>query len=129
MKDSRKMVEIKNAMEKSGHKVLLPRHTEEYAKMKTSNHIHNKSVKNKINNNLIRDYYNKIKNGDAILAVNENLNGISGYIGGNTFLEMGFAHVLNKKIFLLNEILEMGYKDEIVAVKPAVLKGDLDIIN
>ena len=126
MKVSGKMVEIKKELEKSGHEVLLPRHTEEYAIMKTSDHIHNESVKNKINNDLIRDYYNEIKNGDAILAVNEELNGISGYIGGNTFLEMGFAHVLNKKIFLLNAIPEMGYKDEIVAMKPTVLNGNLN---
>jgi predicted RNA-binding protein with PUA domain len=62
------------------------------------------------------------------LVVNEDLNGIKGYIGGNSFLEMGFAHVLNKKIFLLNPISEMGYEDEIVAMKPVILNGDLDKI-
>jgi predicted RNA-binding protein with PUA domain len=65
---------------------------------------------------------------DAILILNLEKNNIKGYIGGNTFLEMGFAHVLNKKIFLLNEIPEMGYKDEIVAMKPVILEGDLNRI-
>jgi predicted RNA-binding protein with PUA domain len=65
---------------------------------------------------------------DAILILNLEKNGIKGYIGGNTFLEMGFAHVLNKKIFLLNPISEMGYEDEIVAMKPVILNGDLDKI-
>jgi len=129
MKVSRKMVETKERLEKMGHQVLLPRHTEEYARMNTSDHIHNESVKNKINNDLIRDYYNEIQAGDAILAINEKLNEIPSYIGGNTFLEMGFAHVLNKKIFLLNDIPEMGYKDEMVAMQPVVLKGDLNKIN
>jgi predicted RNA-binding protein with PUA domain len=63
------------------------------------------------------------------LVVNEDLNNVEGYIGGNTFLEMGFAHVLNKKIFLLNPIPEMGYEDEIVAMKPVVLNNDLEKIK
>ena len=125
MKVSKKMVEIKIELEKAEHKVLLPRHTEEYAEMKTSDHIYNESVKNKINNDLIRDYYNKIKKGDAILIINDELNNIKGYIGGNTFLEMGFSHILNKKIFLLNEIPEMEYKDEIIAMKTTVLDGNI----
>jgi hypothetical protein len=53
-------------------------------------------------------------------------NGIKNYIGGNTFLEMGFAHVLNQKIFLLNPIPEIPfYKTEIEAMRPVVLNGDL----
>jgi hypothetical protein len=39
-----------------GHTVLLPRHTEEYAEMNTSDHVHNESVKNKVDHDLIRDY-------------------------------------------------------------------------
>ena len=34
---------------------------------------------------------------------------------------MGFAHVLNKKIYLLNNIPEMSYSDEIRAMQPIVL--------
>lgn len=63
---------------------------------------------------------------DAILVVNINKNGIKNYIGGNTFLEIGFAHVLDQKIFLLNPIPEIQfYKSEIEAMKPTVLYGDL----
>lgn len=129
MKVCQKMIELKGELEKMGHTVLLPRHTEEYAVMNTSDHIHNESVKNKINHNLIRDYYNEIDKGDAILAVNEDLNNTEGYVGGNTFLEIGFAHVLNKKIFLLNPIPEMIYKEEIEAMQPVVLNGDLKKIK
>jgi hypothetical protein len=86
------------------------------------------SAQRKINDDVINLYYKKIKEMDAILILNLEKNNIKGYIGGNTFLEMGFAHVLNKKIFLLNEIPEMGYKDEIVAMKPVILEGDLNRI-
>ncbi|MBI3413315.1 MAG: hypothetical protein HY051_04505 [Candidatus Aenigmarchaeota archaeon] len=48
--------------------------------------------------------------------------GIKNYIGGNTFLEMGFAHVLNKKIFIWNGVPSMPYTDEIIATQPFVMK-------
>ncbi|MFA5413309.1 MAG: hypothetical protein WC348_02115 [Patescibacteria group bacterium] len=79
--------------------------------------------------NFIKWWYDCIKSGDAVLICNFDKNGISNYIGGNTLMEMGFAHVLNKKIFLLNPIPEMGYKDEIIAMQPIILDGDFSKIN
>jgi hypothetical protein len=129
MKLCQKMIEIKNELNSLGHQVVLPRHTEEYTQMSTFDHIHNESVKNKINNDLIRDYYQEIGKNEAILVVNENLNKIENYIGGNSFLEVGFAHVLNKKIFFLNPIPEMIYTDELIAMQPIVLNRNLKQIN
>ena len=40
-------------------------------------------------------------------------------------MEMGQAYVNNKKIFLLNSIPEVSYSDEIIALKPVSLNGDL----
>jgi len=77
----------------------------------------------------IRAYWKIIKESDAILIVNLNKNNIKNYIGGNSFLEMGFAHILNKKIFLLNEIPEMIYTDEIKAMQPIVTNGDFSKIK
>jgi len=61
--------------------------------------------------------------------VNYDKRGIKNYIGGNSFLEMGFAHILQKKIFLLNGIPEIIYSDEIKAMQPTVLNGDLSKIK
>ncbi len=128
MKVSAKMLEAGNELQELGHEIILPRHTQEYAEMKTSDHIQNESVKNKINNDLIRDYYEKIKASDAILVVNCDLNGVAGYVGGNSFLEIGFAHVLGKKIFLLNDLPNSFFKDELIAMQPTILSGELKII-
>lgn len=128
MKLSKKMIEVRDQLLRFGHEVVLPRHTEEYIKMNNLDNIHNESVKNKINNDLIRDYYNEIARNDAVLVVNYDLNGVRGYIGGNSFLEMGFAHVLNKKIYLVNEIPEASFKDELIAMQPIILGGDFSII-
>ena len=73
----------------------------------------------------IRAYWDIIKNSDAVLVTNFEKNTIKNYIGGNSFLEMGFAHILNKKIFLLNSIPEMIYTDEIKAMQPIALRGNL----
>jgi len=125
MKLSGEMIEVRDKLLKLGYEVILPRHTEEYAKMNTSDHVHNESVKNKVDHDLIRYYYRKIEEGDAILVVNCFLNGIHGYIGGNSFLEMGFAHVLNKPIYLLHGIPNMIYRDEIEAMEPIILINNI----
>lgn len=129
MKLSKEMLEARNGLVKLGHEVILPRHTEEYAQMASSDHVHAESVKNKINYDLIRDYYQKISESDAVLVLNYNLNGVKNYIGGNSFLEAAFAHVLNKKLYLLFDIPELGYSDELQAIQPIILNGDLNKIN
>jgi hypothetical protein len=76
----------------------------------------------------IRYHYHEIVSSDAILVLNFDKNGVKNYIGGNTLMEIGFAHVHDKKIFLLNPIPDMPYKDEIEATDPVVLSGDLSKI-
>jgi len=77
----------------------------------------------------IRAHYNFILNHDAVLCLNHDKNGVAGYIGGNTLMELGFAHYHRKKIFLLNPIPVMQYTDEIVACLPTVINGDLNLIK
>jgi hypothetical protein len=81
-----------------------------------------------VSKDLIRWNWERMKNDDAILVINLDKRGITHYIGGNTFLEMGFAHVLRKKIFLWNEIPVMQYTDELKAMQPVVINRNLDLI-
>ncbi|HUT22672.1 MAG TPA: hypothetical protein VMX18_04775 [Candidatus Bipolaricaulota bacterium] len=128
MSASKQMLDIAEQLNQMGHQTTLPRGAEKYAGGKPGETSH-ESIQNKIDHDLIRHYYNEIKKGDAILVVNADKNNIKNYIGGNSFLEMGFAHVLNKKIFLLNDIPETSYADEIKAMRPIVLGGDLSKIS
>lgn len=125
---AKRMVEIENQLLGIGHEVVLPHFTHEYAERGTDDHIGDESAKNKIEHDLIRAYFEVIKNGDAVLIVNEDRKGIKNYIGGNSFLEMSFGHVLNKSIYLLNPIPEVSYIDEIVAMVPIILNNDLSKI-
>ena len=124
----KQMVEAEKELLRLGHEVILPRFIHEYAEMTTLEEVHNESAKNKIKHSLIRKYFEEIKKGDAILVLNGERHGVPNYVGGNSFLEMAFAHVLNKKIFLLNPIPDMGYKDEMIAMQPTILDGDLSKI-
>lgn len=83
----------------------------------------------KIKYDLIRKYYKKMKKYDIVLVVNSDKNGIKGYIGGNTFIEMAFAHILNKPLYCLYSLPDMDYLPEIMAMQPIILNGDLDKIK
>ncbi len=126
---------IKERLLQLGHEVFVPNCSEmifngevtleQIEKEKESGAI----VDRAIENDAIKDHFEKIKNSDAVLICNYEKKGIKNYIGGNVFLEIGFAHILNKKIFLLNPIPEVGYKEEILIMQPTVLNGDLSKIK
>lgn len=129
MTASKEMLEAKKELQELGHDAIVPDFTEEYAQMNTDVEAHAESAKNKVRHGLIKGYFGEIQSGDAVLIINKTRRGINNYIGGNSFLEMGFAHVLNKKIFLFNPIPNMIYKDELMAMEPTVLNGDLTKIQ
>lgn len=77
----------------------------------------------------IRQHYAHICQSDAILIVNLEKRGIKNYVGGNCLMEMGQAHVHNKKIYFLNGMPEgLPYMDEIKAMDPICLQGNLQAL-
>ena len=73
----------------------------------------------------IKDHFDKVEWAEAILVANFDKNNIVGYIGPNTLMEMGLAFHLGKKIYLLNPIPELAWKEEILGMKPVVIEEDL----
>ena len=121
--------EIKLQLEKMGYEVEVPEGVKN-ATMRARTEVSNsEKAEDKINNNLIRGYFEKMKNYDVALIVNPEKRGITGYIGGNTFIEMAFAHVLNKKIYCLNPLPDLPYKAEMIAMEPIIINGDLTLIK
>lgn len=129
MSASKEMVEVEKQLLTLGHEVVLPEFTHDYAAMATIDRAHTESIRNKVQHDLIRAHFNKIQAGEAILVVNIERNNVIGYIGGNSFLEIGFAFVLNKPIYLLYPIPECSYRDEIEAMRPIILAGDITKIS
>jgi hypothetical protein len=124
MQFSKEMIEIKLKLEALGHLVVLPKDVDQYASGEKM--VERKWEKQE--GDLFKNYWNEIKNSDAVLIVNITKNGIENYVGGNALIEMAYAYILDKKIYLLNSIPEMNYKDEIEAMGPVVLNGDLSKI-
>lgn len=87
-------------------------------------------IRQKQEQDATKEMWGLIQNCDAVLVLNYDKNGINNYIGGNAFLELGFAYVLNKKIFLLNPIPDIPYyKTEIESMRPVILDGALTNIH
>lgn len=124
----KKTLKIKKDLEKKGFSVLFPWAMDEIRQGKLlPEHLPEFKLNNQ--SKAIKIHYDKIKKSDAILVINETKNKITHYVGGNTLMEMGFAYILNKKIYLLNPIPKMIYTEEIKAMKPIILNGDLSLIT
>jgi len=81
-------------------------------------------------NNYLKVHYEHILSSDVILFVNAVKNGIKNYIGGDVLIEMGQAYVNGKPIFFLYDMPEeSSYLDEIEAMDPICLHGDLSNIK
>ncbi|MFA6271593.1 MAG: hypothetical protein WC693_00600 [Patescibacteria group bacterium] len=132
---SREAIEIKNRLEEKGYVVSQcysvtkmeegKFSVEEVKRLKKGGEFSEYTI----SKDLIRWNWERMKKDDAVLVINISKNGIENYIGGNTFLEMGFAHVLNKKIFLWNDIPQMHYTDEIKAMKPIIIRQNIDLLE
>lgn len=129
MQYTEQMLEMKSKLSALGHEAFVTDLHKEFIG-KTDEEKEEIKIHQKNNLDAIREFWNMMQGADAVLTLNLDKNGIENYIGGNTFLELGFAHVLNQKIFLLNPIPDIPfYKTEIEAMKPVVLNGDPSLIG
>src|SRR3989338_379727 len=113
---------IKKSLEERGYEVLLP-------SMKDFHYLGENALA-KIQSDLINQHFEKIDQSHAIYVANYEKKGIKGYIGGNSFLEMGFAFYKKIPIFLLNEIpLQVSYREELIALQPILIGEDWAKLN
>lgn len=123
------MIIVRDQLTELGHKPFMSKFGPNYVG-KTEADIERLKLKDKYQSDAIREFWKPLQKADALLVLNYDKNGIKNYIGGNAFLEMGFAHVLDLKLFLLNPIPDMPfYGTEIIAMKPEVINGDLSKIR
>ena len=118
-----KMISIGSILEGRGHRVLYPKYTFYLAQ-----HHLIKEEKTRLGKteNLIRTHYENIEKSDAILVLNYDKGERKRWIGANSFLEMGFAHILEKRIYLLKPVPRFAFfQEEIRAMRITVLNDDL----
>jgi hypothetical protein len=126
-----KFIEVYNELRKLGHDPVMHEHMFEYSKT-SWDEFHNRELREhaqtKVENNYIKWWHDTINKSDAILVLNYTKNDIKNYIGGNTLMEIAFAYVADKDIYLMNPIPErVSYRDELEAMihNDNVLCGNL----
>lgn len=120
-----RLEEVSDRLRAAGHEPLSPIDTPDFDYQGSTDE---QRAQLKRERDLIREHWRKIARSDAILVLNEDLPGRPNYIGGNSFLEMGFAHILELPIYLMQDVPESAYRSEMLAMDPTVLHGDLSRI-
>ena len=123
------ILKIRDELKERGFEVEIPEGVKSIELRGRTEISDTEKAEDKIKHDLIRGYFEKIKDYDIALVVNPEKRGVSNYIGGNTFIEMAFAHVLNKQLYVFYDIPELPYTSEILAMQPIILGGDLEKIN
>ncbi len=129
------MVALEGRLESLGHEVRLPPHevkgkdgepisVKEYYRIRKE--VPSEPWVWERKKEAILDHFQKVEWGDAVLVLNKKKNGVSGYIGANTLLEMGLALFLGKRIFLQNPVPELPYTEEILGMNPEVINSNLE---
>ncbi len=124
MQFAKEILEAKKGLESNGHQVVIPAGVDAYVSG-------TKLVEDKWNGvagDLMKEYWQKIMRADAVLVVNHTKNGIEHYVGGNSLIEMAMAYASGKRIYLLHPIPRLNYSEEIAAMEPIVLNGDLNTL-
>jgi len=128
MQYTEKMIELRDKLNDMGHEAYVTTLSGPFIG-KTDEEKEEIKIHQKNNLDAITEFWRLMQGGDAILVANFDKHGIKNYIGGNTLMEIGFAHVLKQKIYLLNPIPDIKfYKSEIEAVKPIIINDDLSKI-
>lgn len=129
MQFTEKMIDVYTQLEELGHEPFMSSFADSYVG-RSADEIESRKLIDKNDHDAIREFWEPMQDAQALLVLNYDKEGIKNYIGGNAFLEMGFAHVLDQKIYLINPIPDMPfYGTEIIAMKPINIGGDLTKIT
>lgn len=111
-----------------GHEPIVSRYVESMVG-KTDQEKEALKIQQKNDQDAMRRDIENLEQAEAILMLNLDKNGISNYIGGNAFLELGWAYLQKKKLFFYNPIPDIPvFKTELVAMRPIILHGRLQDI-
>jgi len=129
---AKEQIEAKKSLESRGYDVLITDDIEEF--------LGDLSVKTKMGfedevelcrkYDVIRTFFNKIAEADAMLVINGKKKGIEGYLGTSVLMEIGLAYYLNKKIYLVNPVDRcQSYAPEVAAMDPIIIGSDFGLVR
>ena len=129
------VLEIEKKLKHLGYKVKIPKTANKMKKNGNFNVADYKTwYKNKDDYKkkraLMDHHFKKVLEADAILVVNNEKNGIKGYVGGNALMEMTLAYHYKKPIFLWNEVIDkLSIAEEVHGLNPTIIEEDITKIK
>ncbi len=129
---AKQMIDTKRKLEDLDHSIFVPSDIESH--LEDSSLIDNleENYKHTIEKDVLKNCFNLIAKSDAILVLNYAKNGIEGYVGTSSLMEIGLAYYLGKKIFLLNSIpksKDARWAHELEIIQPIILNGGLENVK
>jgi hypothetical protein len=124
----RRVGEVASELERLGHTVTLPNNFDDPARedgVKASG----AAAYTEWKAGMLRLQAEKVAANDAVVVVNADKDGVPNYLGGATFLEVFKAWELGKAIYFLNPLPDGMLRDELLAMSPVVIEGDLSLVG
>ncbi|MEX1111947.1 MAG: hypothetical protein WEC84_00640 [Candidatus Andersenbacteria bacterium] len=129
MSFAKEMLELQKHLQNFGHAVEVP--------CDTDLHIENPDLidqleenrEHVIENNILRKCFDLLAGSDAVIFLNLPKNGIEGYVGTSSLMELGLAYYLKKKIYLMYpcpDPKEYRWAHEVAVIRPEILNGDIE---
>ncbi len=129
---AREQIEAKEFLENKGYEVLITDDIEEFvdsSDVKTEMSFEDE-LKLCHKYDVIRTFFNKVAESDALLVVNGKKKGIKGYLGTSVLMEMGLAYHLNKKVYLVNPVdRDQSYALEVAVIDPVIIGSDFGLVK
>ena len=131
----REVIGLKNELERAGFSVLVP---DTALKMEASGNFNVDDYKAwfrdpslyHLKTERMDSHFKKVAEGDCILVVNLPKKGFQGYIGANVLLEMFYATLHDKPIYVLHPVDENLFcYEEVMGMNPIFIDGDLEKIG
>ncbi len=129
------VIELEKELKKLGFEVRVPKTAKRMEKENNFDVSYYKTWFNnkddyKIKGELMKSHFRKVMEADAILVLNKEKNGITGYIGGNGLMEMAIAFHYKKPIFIYNDISDKSnFVEEVYGLNPIFIDKDLSLID
>lgn len=129
---AKEMVKVKKELKKLGHEANIPYGTEPHLQDDKFVDSLEENVKFCIEHDVMRRNFQEVATHDGVLVLNNERNGVNGYIGVSGLMEMAIAHYLHKKVFLFNEVPHYNnvrWAHEVAIMRPVVIHGNLKKIK
>jgi len=129
---AKEMIRAKKILEERGHEVNIPTDAHDIAHGKHHHDDLEADYRHCVENDIMRTHLKFVEESDAVLVLNYEKNGVKGYVGTASLMELGVAHHFRKKIFLLHALpphSEHRWAHEVRIMQPIILNGNVRAIE